>query len=161
MKHKLSTVLITVISIFSTSLGFADSTVEPSNKKLEIASIEIKRNADYYPLLTTNETPESCANFSLNQKIVIDFFNKAEAQPKETFNLANCFASGRLALKNGEAGKWIIYRSRMAVVIFDKDKAVKHYYFCSTCDPDVKLFYGYIDEKTLNEDPDDVAEEEQ
>ncbi len=82
------------------------------------------------------ETPEDCSeNFVLKESDVREFFKVARFSTSHEhvhdLIISNCYAAGRMVLRNGQEAAWFIDRARLGVLEFPDDSRL--YFYCGKC----------------------------
>lgn len=143
-----------------TSLVFAVNTdsLADENNIYEIRPYEITtvktvsniKNAAWSDNISSDETPESCANFVLTKKNIREFFRIARQASEREYghdlSMSRCFAAGEVSFANGDKGQWKIDRARRGLLTLSDGRAA--YFYCAKCRP--KVFAEPCDEKYIN-----------
>lgn len=84
---------------------------------------------------SSDETPESCADFVLKKSDVRQFFEVARFstfhEHVHDLEISRCYATGRLVLRDGQVAQWEIDRARLGVVWLPDGRSL--HFFCGKC----------------------------
>jgi hypothetical protein len=116
-----------------------------SQQLLKLISIKIVHNGAYSGDIGSDETPDMCKSFILEEFEIFNFFVTARSATLREYEhdliASNCYVSGTFVSENGVRGTWKIDRSRRGFLHFSGSKS--EYYYCGECEN--QLFYESCD----------------
>lgn len=79
-------------------------------------TVTIEKNAAWEDFVSSDETPEMCKDFVLNDNDVKEFFELARTATEREYShdllMSRCHAEGAMQIAGGLEGKWKIDRTR-------------------------------------------------
>ena len=140
-----------LLAVNTLSLASENSVYEVQPYKITpVKSVSNIKNAVWADNISSDETPESCANFVLTKNNVREFFRLARQASEREYghdlSMSRCSSSGEVIFANGDKGKWKIDRARRGLLTLSDGRAA--YFYCAKCRP--KVFEEPCDEKCMN-----------
>lgn len=106
-----------------------------ADTRVAVKTVLIQENAAWADDVSSDEPPESCSDFILEEKDVREFFKVARKATHTEYNhdllMSRCYAGGLVILQDGSEGFWRIDRARRGKIVFP-DKSVL-FFFCAEC----------------------------
>lgn len=103
-----------------------------------IKTVFIQENAAWTDNVSSDEPPESCSDFILEENDVREFFKVARKATHTEYNhdllMSRCYARGQVKLQDGSEGFWRIDRARRGKIEFPDKKVL--FFFCAECRSD-------------------------
>lgn len=122
-----------VLSLCIFGLGAEESV--PIKVLPAIKSITVERNGAWTTDISGDEPREACTDFILTQGDVRQFFEIArdatEREYGHDLEMSRCYASGRVALRDGRNAHWKIDRTRRGALWFPDGSIL--YFYCGKC----------------------------
>ena len=125
--------LLLLLLFCALSIGTANSA--PVRARSDIKSVTIEKNAVWTDEISSDEPPDSCSDFVLEESDVREFFRVARKATHTEYNhdllMSRCYAIGLLTFQDGSEAFWRIDRARRGRLAFP-DKSFQ-FFFCAEC----------------------------
>lgn len=100
-----------------------------------VKTVVIEENAAWTDDISSDEPPDSCSDFVLEESDVREFFRVARKATHTEYNhdllMSRCYARGFLTFRDGSEAFWRIDRARRGRLAFP-DKSFQ-FFFCAEC----------------------------
>ncbi len=138
-------------ALFALTTSALATAPENSNDMSGIRTMSIEKNAEWTDRVSSDEPPESCADFVLKKKDVREFFRVARHASEREYGhdllMSRCSVSGKVVFRNGDRGEWKIDRARRGLLVLSDGRVL--YFYCGKCHS--KVFMESCDIDCINQ----------
>ncbi len=130
--------LLRFVPLILSSLIFSACAIRGAriaDTRLVAKTVLIQENAVWTDNVSSDEPPESCSDFILEENDVREFFKVARKATHTEYNhdllMSRCYARGLVKLQDGSEGFWQIDRARRGKIVFPDNNVL--FFFCAEC----------------------------